>query len=64
MVQYWHGIVWYIVVRYDTVRYGGVWITNDNAIAKLIRYFEFDRNCCKVKVLSLMTRTDELGNIG
>ena len=39
-------------------------ITNDNVLIKSIRSFELSKNVCKIKVLSVMMRTDELGNIG
>ena len=39
-------------------------LTNDHIITKLIISFELSKNCDKIKVPSVMMRTDELGNIG
>ena len=67
-VQY--SIVRYVVVQYDTVRYlygtvrYDIWITKGNVITKLIRSFELSKNCSKIRVLGIMMRTSELGNIG
>ncbi len=39
-------------------------ITNDDVIAKLVRSFEFSKNCGKIRVPGVMARAGELGNIG
>ena len=66
-----YGIVWCIVVRYNTIRYlygtvrqGDIWITKDNVITKLIRSFELSKNCGKNRVPSIMMRTSDLCNTG
>jgi hypothetical protein len=60
---YRNGTVRYNTVKYGTGRYKDVWIINDSVITNLISYFGSSKNCYKIKVLSLMLRIDELGNI-
>jgi hypothetical protein len=59
-----YGTMWYGTIPYGIVRYGDVRITKDSVITKLIRYFELGKNCLKIKVLSVMMRTREFGNVG
>ena len=54
----------YGTVPYGTVRYSDVWITNGTVFTKFIRYFELSKNCRKIRVPGVMTRTGELGNTG